>query len=133
MAKKKGILIGCAALVVVVAAFLVIYFTCLQPTVAGEKNVTVDVVLADGTTNTYQYKTTEEYLGRMLVAEGLVEENQSEYGLYIMTVNGVTANGDNQEWWCITKGGEEVMTGADQTPLADGDKYELTLKVGYDF
>lgn len=133
MTKKKGIIIGCTVLVVVIAAFLAIYFTMLQPAVEGEKNVTVDVVLGDGTTNTFTYKTSEEYLGKMLVAEGLVEDNQAEFGLYIMTVNGVTANGDNQEWWCITKRGEEVMTGADQTPLADGDKYELTLKVGYDF
>ena len=32
----------------------------------------------------------------------------------------------------VTKSGEMVNTGADQTPIADGDAFELTLTVGYD-
>ncbi len=36
-----------------------------------------------------------------------------------------------QQWWCITKGGEQVNTSADQTPIADGEQFELTLKEGY--
>ena len=31
------------------------------------------------------------------------------------------------------KGGEMVNTGADQTPIADGDTFELTMTVGYSF
>ena len=30
-----------------------------------------------------------------------------------------------------TKGGEQVNTSADQTPIADGEQFELTLKEGY--
>ena len=36
-----------------------------------------------------------------------------------------------QQWWCITKGGETVNTSAEQTPIADGDRFELTMKEGY--
>ena len=61
-----------------------------------------------------------------------MEDNQSAYGLYILTADGETADEDNQEWWCITQGGEQLNTGADQTPIADGDRFELTLTVGYD-
>ena len=63
----------------------------------------------------------------------LIEGTESEYGIYIKTVDGITANEENQEWWCITKGGETLFTGADTTPIADGDHFELTLTVGYDF
>lgn len=46
---------------------------------------------------------------------------QGEYGLYIETVDGVTADASNQEWWCITKGGETLNTSADLTPIAEGN------------
>lgn len=59
--------------------------------------------------------------------EKLVEGTQGEYGLYIETVDGVTADAANQEWWCITKDGEMLNTSADLTPIADGEHYELTL------
>ena len=42
-----------------------------------------------------------------------------------------TADKSKEEWWCITKGGQAVMTGISTTPFADGDTFELTLTVGY--
>ena len=44
---------------------------------------------------------------------------------------GETADASRQQWWCLTKGGESVNTSADQTPIADGDVFELTLTEGY--
>ena len=38
---------------------------------------------------------------------------------------------DNQEWWCFTKNGETLMTGVDDTMIADGEHYEATLTVGW--
>ena len=52
-------------------------------------------------------------------------------GLFFYTVDVETVDDANQEWWCLTKGGESLMTGADSTPIADGDQFELTLTVGY--
>ena len=46
-------------------------------------------------------------------------------------VNGIAADDSKQEWWCFTKGGEEMMTGVDTTPIADGDAFEITLTEGY--
>ena len=42
-----------------------------------------------------------------------------------------TVDDANQEWWCLTKGGEMWNYGADATELSDGDTYELTFTVGY--
>ena len=62
----------------------------------------------------------------------MVEDNQGPYGLYILTADGETAREAAQEWWRITRDGEAVNTGADSTPIAGGEHYELTFTVGYD-
>ena len=100
---------------------------------AGGKTITVQVIHSDGTTNTFPIETDAEYLADALVESEIVEDNQSTYGLYILTADGETANEGNQEWWCITKGGEGLNTGASETPISDGEVYELTFTVGYDF
>ena len=66
-----------------------------------------------------------------LEQEKLVEGEESQYGLFVKTVNGYTVDDSRQEWWCFTKGGETLFTGVDDTPIADGDKFEITLTVGY--
>ena len=98
-----------------------------------EETITVHitVVHGDGSEEKIDLETAEETLGRALVEAEIVEDNQTNYGLYILTVNGETVNEANQEWWCITKGGESVMTGADETEILDGESYEITFKVGY--
>ena len=67
----------------------------------------------------------------LLTEEGLVSGEEGAYGMFITTVDGETADDTNQEWWCITKDKEKLNTSADQTPIADGEKYELTLTIGY--
>ena len=75
--------------------------------------------------------TDAEFLRQALEEQKLVEGEESQYGLYVKTVNGVTADEAKEEWWCFTKDGEDVMTGVDSTPVADGDHFEITLKTGY--
>ena len=48
-----------------------------------------------------------------------------------VTVDGETADESIQQWWCITKGGEMLMTGVDDTMIADGEAYEFTLTTGW--
>ena len=102
----------------------------------AEKTVTVTVYADPENAENFEEITctgTQETLDAVLVDNGLVEDCRNEYGLLIETVNGRTADMSKEEWWCITKGGEMVMEGASSIKVADGDKYELTLKVGYDF
>ena len=93
--------------------------------------VTVTVVHGDGSENVLELETDQETLGRALVEEGVVEDNQTTYGLYMLTVDGETVDEGNQEWWCVTKDGEAIMTGADETEILDGECYEITFTVGY--
>ena len=41
------------------------------------------------------------------------------------------ADNSKEEWWALYKNGEFSMTGADDTPLEDGDRIEHMLTVGY--
>ena len=84
-----------------------------------------------GETRTFQVSTTADYLDDVLLEHHIVEDNQSSYGLYILTADGETADEADQEWWCVTRGGERLAAGASDTPVSDGEEYELTLTVGY--
>ena len=126
---KKPLILAAAAFVVLVAAGLVIWkFTAPQGT-AGAKAYTFTVVDAEGKETVHELHTDEEMLGAALLNEGLIEGEDSEYGLFVKTVDGITANEDNQEWWSLTIDGEMAMTGVDSTPVEDGGKYEFTLTV----
>lgn len=98
---------------------------------AVEKNLSVTVVYGDETSEVFEFTSDQEFLRGALEEQSLVEGEESEYGLFVKTVKGVTANEDNQEWWCFTKNGEMLETGVDSTPIADGDHFEITLTVGY--
>ena len=95
------------------------------------KNITVTVVHGDGSSKDFPIAAAGETLREALEQENLVEGEDGQYGLYIKTVDGETVNDANQEWWCLTKGGEQVNSGVDGVKIADGDKYELTFTVGY--
>ena len=124
---NKWILVGCAALLVLIAAFAAVYLLYKPQTVQGSKQITVSVVFEDASVKEHEITTQQEYLRGALEEQGLVEGDESEYGLFIKTVDGVTADESKQQWWCITKIGEQVNTSVDQTPIADGDRFELTL------
>lgn len=128
---RKKLLMGCGALVVACLLAAVLYIQTRPGTTEGAKAIDVVVVHGDGSEATFQYQTDAEYLGDVLTENGLVEGTESSYGLFITTVDGETADDSLQQWWCITREGETLSTGADQTPIADGEQYELTLTEGY--
>lgn len=132
-ASKKGVLIALAALVLVLVAVLAVYFSSRPDSVAGGKQITVQVVHGDGSKKDFPLTTEKEFLGEALVEGGIVVDNQGPYGLYILTVDGETIDEANQEWWNVCKNGESLMVGADNHPIADGEHYEVIFSVGYDF
>lgn len=127
----KKIPIALIGLIVVIAVFFGVYRFTRPTAVQGAKTITVEVIHKDASQKTFEYHTDREYLGEVLTDEELVSGEEGAYGMFITTVDNETADDANQEWWCITKNNERLDTSADQTPIADGDKYELTLTVGY--
>lgn len=130
-ASNKKILGAAAALLLVIAAVLAIYLWQKPRSSEGEKEIVLLVTYRDGSSEKDTYRTDLEYLGELLQEKERVTGEQGAYGLFIEAVDGEAADASKQEWWCITKNGETLMTSADQTPIEDGVQYELTLTVGY--
>lgn len=86
--------------------------------------------MGDGTSKTFDINTDAEYLRQALEEKKLISGEETQYGLFVKTVNGVTVDDSKKEWWCFTKGGKELDTGVDTTPIADGDHFEITLTAG---
>jgi amino acid transporter len=135
---KKSIIATIVSLVVIAVMVFVYVNTRPQPAdkadtegASGSKAITVQVVVPEEETKEYVIKTDADFLHQALDQEKLIEGKDSEYGFFITSVNGRLADDSKQEWWCITKGGEDVFTGVDETPVLDGDQFEITLKVGY--
>ena len=92
---------------------------------------TVIVTDVDGTETTFEYTSEAATVGEALLAEGLIAGDVGEYGLYINTVNGITADWDkDQTYWAFYINGEYAMTGVDATEIEEGATYGLTLTKG---
>ncbi len=128
---SKKIVISCIALAAVVVAMVLMYKTFMAKPAEGSNEIVAEVILTDGTSESFKIKTDAEYLREALEQEKLISGTESDYGLYVTTVNGITADEAKQEWWCFTRNGESIMTGVDVTPISDGEHYEITLTVGY--
>ena len=120
-----------AALVVVALLLLGIWYVNRPQGQAGDKTITVEVVHADESSQEFTYQTSEEFLGPVLIEEGLAQGEESTYGLFITTVDGETVDDSKQEWWNLAQDGVSCTTGVDATEIADGDAFELILTVGY--
>lgn len=131
MKKNTKLIIAVVALVVVIAALLGVYAATRPQTSQGAKAFTVEVVHADGSSQTFQYRTDEEYLGAVLQAEGLIKGEMGPYGLEIHEVDGERAVwAENGAYWAIYVNGEYGSTGVDTTPVNDGDAFKLEFTRG---
>lgn len=134
MGQKKSYLrplIAVCLLVTVVAIMALVYMQFGPKGTQGAKKILVEVVIPDEKSKEYTLNTDAEFLRQALVEKDLIKGKESEFGLFISEVNGYIANEANQEWWCITKSGEQINYGVDQIAINDGDHYEITLTVGY--
>jgi len=125
---KKNLAIIIVAIVLVAAVALFVSLKLLNPqkTQAGAKTITVEVIGRDGVPKEFVINTDEEFLRGALEQENLISGEEGEYGLFVKTVDGETADA-SCEWWCFTQDGEMLMTGVDGTPISDGDHFEITL------
>lgn len=128
---NKKIIIAVVALIAAVVVLLGAYFATRKPAQSGEKTITVQVVTPEDAGTARTITTGEEYLRGALEQEKMIEGTESEYGLFVTTVDGIAADDAKQQWWCFTKGGATLETGVDSTPIADGDAFEITLTEGY--
>lgn len=128
---SKKTLLAVVALVVSAALFLGIYFITRPKTEDGTKTFTVTVVHKDGTARDFTYTSDEDYLGSVLVAEGLIQGEDGSYGLYINTADGETADWNaDSSFWSLYEGDTQAVRGVDTTPITDGGIYKLVYTIG---
>lgn len=132
MKKQNKIIIAIVAVVVIIAALIGVYVANKPQTSKGAKHITLEVIDNEGASTMYEADTDAEYLSEVFEEiDGLtVEGTTSEYGLYIDTVNGLTADYTaDSAYWSIMVNGEYGMYGADSQPVTDGDAYQLVYTI----
>ena len=129
---KKGI-IALVVLALLIGGAVFAYMKFGPDAVASSdlKSLTVRVYHGDGSERVFELSTTAETLGAALAEAELAFGEEGPYGIYMLTVDGETVDESAQQWWCITKGGEQHNQGADETILADGESYEISFKEGW--
>lgn len=129
--KTRNIIIAVALLLVLVVGAALIWNANRPEAQEGGKALEVTVVHGDESSKDFSFSTDAENLRTALEEQKLIEGTESEYGLFVTTVDGETADDAQQQWWCFSKDGEDLMTGIDDTMIADGEHYEITLKTGW--
>ena len=90
----------------------------------GETTFTFEVVSKNGEKTVFSISTNEKTVGDALLKEKLIAGEQSTYGLYVKTVNGVTLDYDTDKmYWAFYVDGEYSMTGVDAVAPTNGATY----------
>ena len=95
----------------------------------GAVQFTFTVVDGDGNETSFDIHTDAETVGAALLEQNLIAGEDSEYGLYVKTVNGITADYDTDgTYWAFYVNGEYAMTGVDSTPVENGAVYAFKVE-----
>ena len=83
----------------------------------------------DGNETPFEIHTDKETIGEALLELGLIEGDESEYGLYVKTVNGITADYDaDGVYWAFYINDEYAATGVGSTPITEGNHYAFRIE-----
>lgn len=95
----------------------------------GEKTFTITVTDGDGNESTFEVNTDKGTVGEALLDAGIIAGDESEYGLYVKTVNGITADYDvDGTYWAFYINGEYAMSGVDTTDVEAGAVYSFKVE-----
>lgn len=127
----KGTLIAALAAVAVVVLLIILAVMFTPKPESGDKSITVTLTDNNGVDTVYEHNTDAEYLLEAVrEIEGLeLQGEDGEYGFYITTVNGITADYSiDQSYWAIYVNGEYGSYGIESQPIEDGGEYALVYE-----
>ena len=130
--KNKKKLLGLGVLIIVIAAFAIIYGRFSEKPVEGSKAVTIEVINSNEESTVYEVQTDAEYLQQAMdEAEGLeYSGTEGDFGLMIDTVNGETAVYETDAaYWGFFVNGEYCNYGISEQPVEDGDAFQIVYTV----
>lgn len=96
------------------------------PTVLGEGKLSFDfsVTYKDGKTDYFTINTDKTTVGEALSELGVIEGEESTYGLYVKSVNKVPLDFNKDGlYWAFYEDGKYAAKGVDQTDIKSGVKY----------
>lgn len=116
------------AVLVLVAALALTITGCKkqkeEPADADKVSFQFIVVHLDGSEKTFDITTDKETVGEALVDEKLIEGEESQYGLYVKTVDGETLDYDKDgKYWAFYINDEYASTGVDATEIESDAVY----------
>lgn len=92
----------------------------------GETVFRFEVVDDKENVTAFDVHTDQTTVGAALQEYKLIEGDESEFGLYVKTVNGLTADYDTDgAYWAFFVNGEYASTGVDSTNIEDGVVYSF--------
>jgi len=95
----------------------------------GSTSFAFTVVDKDGNETQFEIHTDKETVGDALTELELIAGDESEYGLYVKTVNGITADYDTDGvYWAFYINDEYASTGVDSTPITEGESYSFKVE-----
>ena len=103
--------------------------TVMQELKDKEREYSLTITDADGNETNFEIHTDKETVGDALLELDMIAGEDSEYGLYVKTVNGITADYDkDQTYWAFYVNGEYAQTGVDSTNVTAGDTYSFKVE-----
>lgn len=97
----------------------------------GEKRFAFHVIDGEGNEIAVTVSTDQETVGAALAEWNIVAGEDSAYGLYIKTVNNITADFNTDgSYWAFYIDGEYAMTGVDSTEINEDSVYTLQVTKG---
>ena len=97
----------------------------------GEGNTTFyfSVVDRQGKEKKFEIHTDKKKVGDALSEIKIIDGKEGDYGLYVITVNGITADYDKDgTYWAFYIGDKYAQTGVDSTEIEDGESYSFKLE-----
>lgn len=92
----------------------------------GQTQFQFVVVDKDGTESNFEIHTDKTTVGEALLELDLITGDEGEFGLYVKTVNGITADYDtDQTYWAFYVKGEYATAGVDTTTIEEGATYSF--------
>lgn len=95
----------------------------------GETQFDFTVVDQEGEETQFEIHTDKETVGEALQDAGLIEGEEGDYGLYVKTVNGITADYDKDGvYWAFYVNDEYASESVDFTEITEGDTYAFKVE-----